>query len=335
MVIAKTHSSIEEQKRELALFKYQLSSFLAPTATSDARSNAGRDLLNNINANERLLEKADATVQRLKLLGRVPSRSTASGPASERAKRALSILSAADPGFSRSVRQKPSRSRYLTLAGKPPATPIKEEDVLALCARASTLAPATKVTMIKTGAIIIERPNIFRAYMWLKEAPPPSDVQVKLGAKSGYVVPEHVSCFRTDEFTPRYATSQWSCSKHAVFNVMTERAQAAIRYFMAREHTGEDAFMELVLWLINHNNLFSDECDGRRLAFDASRGIFLPPCVHPFDGSGRPRFTRGTIPVRNSSAQPTVKIPHPSSHHQAAHQGTRHDARPQIPRQRT
>eukprot|EP00171_Calliarthron_tuberculosum_P010859 IDg10859t1 len=110
--------------------------------------------------------------------------------------------------------------------------------------------------------------------------------------------PEWIAVFGIDENGP----VRWSASKHAVFAVLTERANAAVRYFWARERSGADAFVALANWLALHRTVFSDACEGRRLAFDASRGIFLPPCVRSFDGTGGPRFTRGSIPVRSSSS---------------------------------
>lgn len=305
-VVTKTSANIERVRQEINLFKAQINQIAAPSATADTR-NAACELLNHVKATETNLEKSEAKVQRLRPIGRVLSRPTVPVPASERAKRALTILNAADPSMAhgRSVRQKTARPRYLTLAGKKPATPIREEDLSALLKQTSQLV-STNFNILKNGTVSFDCRHIFSAYIWFKEVPPPKDAQPKPGGKPPvYIVPEHIACFRTDE-----NASRWSCSDHAVFNVMTERAQAAIRYFMAREETGEDAFVELILWLVKHNNIFSAECDDRRLAFDASRGIFLPPCVHPFDGSGPARFTRGTIPVRNTSAQQS-RLAHP------------------------
>ncbi|PXF48385.1 hypothetical protein BWQ96_01845 [Gracilariopsis chorda] len=318
-VVAKTAANIDRVKQEINLFKAQITQIATPTAAPETR-NAARELLNHVKASEINLEKAEAKVQRLRPIGRVLSRPTVPVPASERAKRALTILNAADPSLAhgRSVRQKTARPRYLTLAGKKPATPIREEDLPALLKRTSQLV-STNITILKTSAVTLDWRHIFSACIWFKEVPAPKDAQPKPGGKSPvYVVPEHIACFRTDE-----NASRWSCSDHAVFNVMTERAQAAIRYFMAREETGEDAFVELILWLVKHHNIFSAKCDDRRLAFDASRGIFLPPCVHPFDGSGPARFTRGTIPVRNTSTQQS-RLAHPSQQQSGTHAAAGH-----------
>ncbi|KAI0556918.1 Mediator complex subunit Med27 [Gracilaria domingensis] len=302
-------TNIDKVRQEITLFRTQLHQILSANPTPAAR-NAARELFNHIKANEALLEKADAKVQRLRLAGRLVSRPTVPVPASKRAKRALSVLSAADPDTNdvRSVRRKTARPKYLTLAGKKPATPIREEELPALFKRASQIASANLV-MLKTGGVKFDWQHIFSAYIWFKDVPPPGDAKPKADGKpAAYVIPEHIACFRTDET----GAGRWSRSVHAVFNVMTERAQAAIRYFMAREDTGEDAFIELILWLVKHNNIFSAKCDDRRLAFDASRGIFLPPCVHPFDGSGPARFTRGTIPVRSTTTQQNTRPSHGS-----------------------
>ncbi|CAN8064226.1 unnamed protein product [Agarophyton chilense] len=335
---ARVVANIEKVRHEFNVFKAELAHILSATPSLESR-NAARELLSHIKANEALLEKADAKVQRLRLAGRLLSRSTVPVPASKRAKRALSVLNAADPHLAsatRSVRRKTSRPRYLTLAGKKPATPIREDELQPLMARASEIS-STKLLLLKDYGVRFDWCHIFSAFIWFKEVPPPDDAKPKAGGKPAvYLVPEHVACFSTDEA----GAGRWSRSVHAVFNIMTERAQAAIRYFMAREDTGEEAFIELVLWLVKHNNIFSAKCDDRRLAFDASRGIFLPPCVHPFDGSGPARFTRGTIPVRSASAQQSSRPAH-SSHARsqisaAAHasQMARHEARIAAQRQR-
>eukprot|EP00178_Gracilaria_changii_P002403 TRINITY_DN1353_c0_g1_i1.p1 TRINITY_DN1353_c0_g1~~TRINITY_DN1353_c0_g1_i1.p1 ORF type:complete len:381 (+),score=64.85 TRINITY_DN1353_c0_g1_i1:81-1223(+) len=336
---ARVVTSIEKVRQEINLFKAQLSHILSAAPTPVTR-NAARELFNHIKANEAVLEKADAKVQRLRLAGRVVSRITVPVPASKRAKRALSVLSAADPDLrdARSVRRKTTRPRYLTLAGKEPASPMREEELPALFKRASQMTSANLV-MLKTGGVMFDWRNIFSAYIWFKDVSPPSEAKPKADGKPAtYVIPEHIACFRTDEA----GAGRWSRSVHAVFNVMTERAQAAIRYFMAREDTGEDAFIELVLWLVKHDDIFSAKCDERRLAFDASRGIFLPPCVHPFDGSGPARFTRGTIPMRSTSTPQNTRQSHSSQQGRtqisaAAHaaQVARQDARMVAQRQRT
>lgn len=56
-------------------------------------------------------------------------------------------------------------------------------------------------------------------------------------------------------------------------------------------------------WLAKHRQIFTSESEERRLAFDASRGIFLPACINAFSEGSETRFTRGTIPVRNAPAQ--------------------------------
>ena len=141
------------------------------------------------------------------------------------------------------------------------------------------------------NAIIFEGKHVFRAYIWLK-------------GKNKQFRPVHVGVFRVDEVAGR-----WSVSKHAVFNVFSERANAAVRYFQRSQKSGADALIALARWFARHRGMFKERAEERRLAFDASRGIFLPACVTAFDGS-EVRFTRGTIPVKHSSAQqPTVRVP--------------------------
>lgn len=325
-VASKTIAAVERARQEVNSFKAQVAKLVRPDAPGEAAS-VGRGLLKHITQAEALVEKVETTVKRLKAVGRVPPRPTASIPASVRAKRALSVLSAGlgmekgttvmpnskDPSTeaeSRNVRRKLSGPVFLSAAGKPVATPLREDDfasTLQIVAKSSPMG----VGRIGTRGVGFECRNVFRAFVYFKEVDPPANMPAP--ASKTYIVPEHISCFGIDETN----ASRWSCSKYAVFNVLTERANAAIRYFMAREETGEAAFMALAEWLAKHNTLFVDRSeDGRFSAFDTSRGIFLPACIHSFDGSGQARFTRGFIPLRSNSAQPTVRIP-PNSQGQA------------------
>lgn len=320
-VASKTMAAVERARNEVKSFKETYENLIQTTANAGGEAqNLARSLIKHIETAETHVEKADATVKRIKVVGRIPPRPTASVPASVRAKRALSVLLAGvdvektnitaegAANAARNVRQKLGTGMFLSAAGKPCATPIREDELN------NVLKRAVKETDLKVGrvgdrGVGFECRNVFRAFMWFKEVEVPKGEKLPPVPKGGkplvFMVPEHIGCFRVDELS----ASRWSCSKHAIFNILTERAQAAIRYFMARESKGEDAFVALAQWLARHKNLFSAKNEERRLAFDASRGIFLPACVHAFDGSGDGRFTRGSIPMKNNSAPPTVRIP--------------------------
>lgn len=326
---AKTVAAVERARKEVNSFKAQVTQLVR--SQTPAEQEMGRNLAQRVIRAESIVMKADATVKRMRQVSHVPPRPTASAPPASRAKRALSVLltgfnsgdgpqprdgnakeKAAEPpgAATRNVRQKTTSAQpiFLSAAGKPTATPIREDGL------AATLQRAIRETDLKLGRISsngiwFECRNVFRAFMWFKAADPPTDKPAAGDtAKHSYIVPEHIGFFGTDETN----ASRWSRSRHAVFNVVTERANAAIRYFMAREATGEDAFIALAKWLARHKTLFTAKCDDRRLAFDASRGFFLPCCIYPFEGDASPRFTRGSIPVRSTSsyaAQPTVRMP--------------------------
>lgn len=326
-VVAKTISAVQKARNEVNSFKTHFAQLIQATAPPE-QAMAGSTLKKHIAQAEALVEKAESTVKRVKAVGRVPPRPTDSVPASVRAKRALSVLLAGVDGVDegsvtvdeggRNVRRKSSEfGTFLSAAGKPMASPIREDDLNAILMRVSK---ETNLIVGRAAArgVGFECRNIFRAFVWFKEVP-----HAKGSASGVYIVPEHIGCFSVDELS----ASRWSCSEHAVFNVLTERANAAIRYFMGREDTGEEAFVSLVHWLSRHKTLFSAKSDNRRLAFDASRGMFLPPCVYSFGGKGNARFTRGSIPVRSGSAQPTVRV-HSSSQ---SHSLQQHAAVPSAP----
>lgn len=343
-VTAKTTASVERAREEVNTFKAHVNQLLLSDSASDQA--LAKSLAQHISRAESLVTKAESTVKRMRQVGRVP-RPTASSPPALRAKRALSVLRAgldpeqgpADSGTdpskktpenaadkpARNVKQKtgtggavsggsPSGNPvFLSAAGKPIATALREADFKAALLRIAR--EADLLGHIVPGGVGFECRNVFRAFIWFKETDPPGE-KPPLGEtpKHAYIVPEHIGCFGVDETN----ASRWGCSRYAVFKVITERANAAIRYFMAREKTGEEAFLALAKWLARHKTLFTAKCEDRRLAFDASRGIFLPCCIYPFEGNGPPRFTRGSIPVRSNSAyatQPTVRLPQ-SSHAQ-------------------
>lgn len=337
-VAAKTIAAVDRARDEVNSFKAHVDQLHRSENPSDQAM--AKSLAQHISRAESLVTKAETTVKRMRQVGRVPPRPTASSPPALRAKRSLSVLRTglgsepADPGTdpskknaedaadkpTRNVKQKtgaagvapngsPSaKPVFLSAAGKPTATPLREDDFKATLQRIAREADLT-VGLMSPRGVGFECRNVFRAFVWFKETDPPGEkLPLRETPKHAYIVPEHIGCFGVDESN----ASRWSCSRYAVFKVVTERANAAIRYFMARETTGEDAFLALAKWLARHKTLFTAKCEDRRLAFDASRGIFLPCCIYPFEGNGPPRFTRGSIPVRSNSAyaaQPTVRLP--------------------------
>lgn len=331
-VASKTVAAVERARDEVNSFKAHVGQLGRSETRSDQE--VAKNLGQQITRAESIVMKAEATVKRMRQVSRVPPRPTASTPPALRAKRALSVLltglnssdgpthpgsavakekanKSADKG-TRNVKQKtaasPGKPIFLSAAGKPTATPIREDEFGATLQRAARETDLNLGRISNTG-VWFECRNVFRAFMWFKETDAPGEKPpVGENPKHSYIIPEHIGFFGMDETN----ASRWSRSRHAVFNVVTERANAAIRYYMAREATGEDAFVALATWLARHKTLFKAKCEDRRLAFDASRGIFLPCCIYPFEGKGTPRFTRGSIPVRSNSsyaAQPTVRLP--------------------------
>lgn len=327
-VAVKTVQSVERARLELDGFKAHIKHLLQNGSANDLA--VVRSLRDHVTQAESCVEKAESTVKRLRQGARVPPRPTASTAPSVLAQRSLSVLragldadgsppaneksSAGDAemnveGGGRNIRPRIARSSnfpFLSAAGKPAATPVLEEKVNSMLMKLSKEI-GLSIGRVGGRTVGFECKNVFRAFVWFKEVDY-SQAQKAAGLESSnsvYIAPEHIGCFGTDETN----ASRWSCSRYAIFQVLSERANAAIRYFTAREKTGDEAFFALAKWLERHKTLFSAKCEERRLAFDASRGIFLPACVYPFEGNGAPRFTRGSIPLRSNSTPPTVRVP--------------------------
>mmetsp|Transcript_4462 Transcript_4462/g.13536 ORF Transcript_4462/g.13536 Transcript_4462/m.13536 type:complete len:300 (+) Transcript_4462:120-1019(+) len=134
----------------------------------------------------------------------------------------------------------------------------------------------------------IECSGVFVAGLWFIEG------------LDGSMRPECALVFGTEENFNR-----WRTSRHRVFGILTEQATAAISYFWRLEYHAIGALQKFLGWLALHKTMFSDtSCeDNRRLAFDASRGIFLPPCIRAFDGDQRPRHPRACIPARQERSE--------------------------------
>lgn len=333
-VLTKAMVVLKRSRDELDAFKDYLSQMARSDTSTDANATA-RSFAPHIAKAENLVAKAEAMFVRIRQGPRVPPRPAASVPASIRAKRALSVLyPAVDfPENERVVRHKPlSPRKYLTSCGKLPASPIRDDRLAMLARRVisetglGVQIPQKNLAQGRYAVYFICQP-IFAAVISFDDvrttsyynkstidasstpAPSPPQQQQHSAKQPVFLVPDHVDVFGANErVTPR-----WSRSEHAVFNVLTERANAAIRYYMAREETGEDAFMAFARWLSRHKTLFGNVCEERRLAFDSSRGIFLPACIVPFDGDFSPRFTRGTIPIRaNPSTAPSTRHAQPT-----------------------
>lgn len=342
---AKALHAVERARNEVNNFKNQIAAMMRSESAAD--NAVARSMADQLAHAEHLVEKAEATAKRIRNGACVPPRPTASVAPSVRAKRALSVLragldagdaqvlgakaDAADRDKKRKVdgsvdpsgrvvkkpRTHAPDMSFLSAAGKPSATPLAEESLNSILRKLST---ETELSIRVRGGrgVVLECKNVFRAFIWFKEtdSPPGFKPATPEGPLSTFIAPEFIGCFGIDETN----LGRWSCSRYAVFNVMSERANAAIRYFTAREKTGEEAFSALVQWLERHKNLYSAKCEERRLAFDASRGIFLPACIYPFEGNGPPRFTRGSIPLRGNSTQPTVRVSGASHYSQVQQQ---------------
>lgn len=324
-------AAVERARQDVNGLKMHMAQLMRSEAPSD--QNMARSLVKHRQKAETLVEQAESTVKRIKNVRSVPPRPTASVPPSVRAKRSLSVLLSGlesddilqdlqkntDEALDvkqESVLEKadgtptPKRNRaFLSAAGKPVATPLREDVLKATLGKVHKETGLAVLRNMTDGGVFFECPNVFRTLVWFKDVDAPAGTNPNAdGSVPTYVVPEHIAVFGVDETN----ASRWACSRYAVFKVITERANAAVRYFMAREKTGEDAFLALGKWLARHKTLFTAKCEDRRLAFDASRGIFLPSCIYPFEGHGPPRFTRGSIPLRSNSsyaAQPTVRVP--------------------------
>lgn len=281
---AQTLGLVERAREEVNSMKDALAADAASSDDATVRAN-----LKKLAAAEALLHKAESSVRRVKVASGTTPRPPTTTTAAERAARALAVLSGAGPPERLFVPVSDGRSRPL----------LAEVDLPALCSRATAearlgIGPLLQSPGVGVGFMC---ESVFRSFLWFRRVPPSS------ACAPAMIVPEHIAVFGVDET----AATRWSASKHAVFGVLTERANAAVRYFWAREARAEDAFVELAKWLALHRTMFSDKCDERRLAFDASRGYFLPACVRAFDGVGGPRFTRGSIPVRGSSSAPYAR----------------------------
>lgn len=119
--------------------------------------------------------------------------------------------------------------------------------------------------------------------------------------------------------------SLYKSSDHAVFAALSERASAMARLVWARHQSPARSFHEFLMWLSLHANVFEDKSveDSRRLAFDMSRGLYLPPYVHSYlDGDvAQPAGTTPGSQNRTGAVHPRTSIPERSESSAGLSQG--------------
>jgi hypothetical protein len=295
-----TIAAVERARLEVESLKGQLHRI--QLERGEQAAHVARELGLRLAQAEAIVAKAELSVKRIKVVGRVPPRPTATIPQAHRAKRALSVLSGLSP-----VQPPPAVKRRLdghphqvdTEAGSHSnghqvaihRGELKNEDLTeeALSSLIAEVAAETGMTIDRMSPLSLSllSPRVFAGSIWLDRSEP--------DAASLRVVSVCI-CSAEEGFPAR-----WSCSRFAVFQLLTERARAAARYYHASRLSTADAFRELLRWLASHSTLFSDVADNRRLGFDSSRGVYLPPCVRAFGSPSPPRFTRGSIPARHTA----------------------------------
>lgn len=172
---------------------------------------------------------------------------------------------------------------------------LPEKFVSEQCVRAAMAAcplPADIKTDVKTTCnknntsatieIHVECTNSWRAGLWL----------CKREFAAEYEEVENATAHRASAFVPCVARfvaaneslSQFVASDHAVFQALSERASAAANFFWQNEFSHSDALSDFLLWLLLHRDAFKkpNPSDGRVLAFDTSRGIFMPAIIYSY-----------------------------------------------------
>ncbi|KAJ8904709.1 hypothetical protein NDN08_001227 [Rhodosorus marinus] len=238
---------------------------------------------------EKIMKKADDDLKKAELMvkemkekvnetGKAPARAKESINPSSGIKRALMAIQNA-PKTPRTLREGKDE-KVLMKAGLPKFT-------------TTNTGLAISVTPDEVG-LRIECKNVFIAGLWF------------VPVSQGNLVPECAMVFGVDE-----KFSRWRTSKYRVFGILSERATAAIQYFWSMESQAQQAVEQFLEWLALHKTVLSDVSaeDNRRLAFDASRAIFLPPCVRAFDGDKRPRHPRACVPERQERSERLQQAP--------------------------
>jgi hypothetical protein len=345
-VTSATIAIIERARAEVTGLRSQAGRLHADGSTQAVQ--IARELNSRIMQAEAIVVKAETTIKRIRNIGRVPSRPAVAPQETSRAKRALYVLSSSNSSgplleVSDSVHRN-VRSKLEKVSDRPndsvantkysggihvsksstadPSPQLNEFQVLqhaaavdkefvtiatldAVVKRAAAANPALQISVRNSHTLRINCASVFSASLWFRAAhgciPSAGD---DIGVTQ--LVADDIVVCSTEEGEP----SRWTTSRYAVFQLMTERARAALRFFCARSSnqpaTKVQELLGLTGWLSCHRTLFLESADGRRLAFDASRGMYMPPCVRQFGfPSIVPKFTRGSIPIR-SSAHPNA-----------------------------
>lgn len=191
----------------------------------------------------------------------------------------------------------------ITLSKRPEA---KNSAPLTLSSLDAVIARAAVETglMVSRGegelSVIFRCPNVYCARLWLTHRPPSGDAPH--GSDPFALYADHAVAGAAINGVPE----RWGAVNFAVFQLLTERAGAASRYYWTQHGCVARAFLDFAHWLMAHNDIFERTCEGKRLAFDAARGIYMPPCVRAFCLPSEIRFPRGCIPLTPQSLGATA-----------------------------
>jgi hypothetical protein len=277
-----TIAAVERARSEVESLKGQVHRI--QSASGEQAANIARELTLRLAQAEALVARAESSVKRIRSVGRVPPRPTVSIPQAQRAKRALSVLSAASQTQSRTVKRRlydcdatPEDSKRDSNA--PPIEEVaggsRKDDLtevtLGQCIADSARETGLELNRLGPVSVSILYRDVFVASMWFERIEHES-ATLRIG---------HVCICAAEEGVP----SRWSY-------------RAAVRYFSADGASSLDTCRDFFRWLASHRTIFSDSVEDRRLGFDSSRGLYMPPCIRPFGAPMVPRFTRGSIPAR-------------------------------------
>lgn len=305
---------VERARGKVNSLKEQLS--LLQSRATGSENTMVQQLASHISHAEEMLARAELSVKLLGRTGGEPKRLPKVAPQAARAKRALSVLcetsyvplaTAIEP-YIRRVRRKSADSttsldKYVSKQSsnaEQPETGKSAEDVNSLSV-VEKITPDTmdKIAQHVAAATGLDVTRVHHNVMRLRcEKTFIATVYFKMTDEAtGVLEPHDVRVGAVDEeshgLMPR--------TRHAVFQVLTERARVAIRFFAAKNGVGKHSFTSLAKWLASHRDLFSASSSNVLLAFDASRGIYLPACIRSFQGPDTPRFTRGSIPPKHGT----------------------------------
>lgn len=175
--------------------------------------------------------------------------------------------------------------------------------VLALSAKTTGL----QISAIGPLSVLVTCPNVFQAVIWLTtsgNSVAARTIGQSIEANSDdapTLYPDYVVVCGAGESVP----TRWGSSKFAIFQLLGDRARTASRFFWTQHSCTVRSFVSFCNWLAAHKDLFSqpleERPDKRRLAFDASRGFYLPACIRPFSAPSEVRFPRGSIPPHTAT----------------------------------